>query len=146
MRALVPFTGFTGLRREMDRLFDRFLEGETMELPAFGEWMPKVDVSENKDQVTVKADVPGIDAKKLDVSVEDDVLTIRGEKTEEKEEKGEHTHRRERSYGAFVRSVRLPGPVDATKAEATFKDGVVTVKLAKAARAKGTTIAVKAAA
>jgi HSP20 family protein len=146
MRALVPFSGLTSFRREMDRLFDRFFEGESLDLPAFGEWMPKVDVSEGKDHVTVKAEVPGIDAKDLDVSVHDEVLTIRGEKKDEKEEKGEHSYRKERSYGSFARSIRLPAPVDATKADATFKDGVVTIKLAKAARAKGTTIAVKAAA
>jgi HSP20 family protein len=108
--------------------------------------MPKLDVTENKDHVTVKAEIPGIDAKDLDVSVHDETLTIRGEKRQEKEEKGEHSCRTERSYGAFSRTIRLPAPVDASKAEATFKDGVVTIKLAKAARAKGTTIPVKAAA
>jgi HSP20 family protein len=130
----------------MDRLFDRFFDGEGLELPAFGEWMPKVDVSENTDKVTVKADIPGIDAKDIEVSIHDDTLTIRGEKKHEKEQKDEHSYRAERSYGSFSRTIALPTPVDATKAEATFKNGVVTITLVKAARAKGTTIPVKTAA
>jgi HSP20 family protein len=146
MRALIPFSGLTTFRRDMDRLFDRFFEGESPELRAFGEWVPSVDVSENKDKVIVKAEIPGIEAKDLEVSISDGMLTIKGEKKEEKEEKGEHFHRSERAYGTFVRTLRLPASIDGKTADATFKNGVLTITAAKSAAAKGTTIPVKAAA
>jgi HSP20 family protein len=143
MRALTPWTG-TGLKREMDRLFDRFFEPAWTELPVMGDWTPALDVTEGKDALTVKAELPGVEPKEIAVALEGDVLTIKGEKEHEKEEKDERMHRVERSWGAFMRSVRLPAPVDASKVTATFKNGVVTVTLPKTAGAKGTTIPVKA--
>ena len=145
MRALTPWTGMTGFRKEVDRLFDRFFELGASEIPAVGEWEPKVDVVETKDTITVKAEVPGVDQKDITVSLQDDVLSIKGEKGEEKEEKDKRYHRVERSYGAFARVMRLPSAVDAGKAAAAFKDGVITITLPKAPEAKGTTIPVKAA-
>jgi HSP20 family protein len=145
MRALMPWTGTTGLRREMDRLFDRFLEPVWPEAPMLGEWGPKLDVSESKDAITVKAELPGVEQKDIAVSLQEGVLIIKGEKEAEKEEKDKQYHRVERSYGTFYRSVRLPAPVEAGKVTATFKDGVVTITLPKAPEAKGTTIPVKAA-
>ena len=144
MKALTPWTGMTALRKEMDRLCDRFWESEFPEWPSFGEWTPKLDVADTKDALMVKAEVPGIDPNEIEVTVHDQVLTIKGEKKEEKEEKDEHRYRAERSYGAFARAIRLPAPVEAGKATATFKHGVLTVKLPKGAAAKGTTIPVKA--
>jgi HSP20 family protein len=144
MRALMPWTGMTSMRREMDRLFDRFLEPAWAEMPALGEWEPKLDVSESKEAVTVKAELPGVEQKDIAVSLQDGVLTIKGEKQTEKEEKDKHYHRMERSYGAFYRSIRLPAAVEAGKVTATFKDGVVTITLPKAPEAKGTMIPVKA--
>jgi HSP20 family protein len=146
MKALTPWTGMTALKTEMDRLFDRFWESDFPEWrswPSFGEWTPTLDVSDTKDALVVKAEVPGIDPKEIEVSVQDQVLTIKGEKKEEKEEKDEHRYRAERSYGAFARAIRLPAPVEAGKVTATFKHGVLTVKLPKGAAAKGTTIPVK---
>jgi HSP20 family protein len=145
MRALTPWTGMTGLKKEMDRLFDRFLEPVWSEVPALGEWEPKVDVAETKDAITVKAEVPGVEQKDISISLQDNVLTIKGEKEEEKEEKDKRYHRVERSYGAFTRAMRLPAAVDAGKAAASFKDGVITITLPKAPEAKGTSIPVKAA-
>jgi HSP20 family protein len=145
MRALTPWTGMTSFKKEMDRLFDRFLEPAWGELPALGEWEPKVDVAETKDAITVKAEVPGVDQKDIAISLQDGVLTIKGEKEEEKEEKDKRYHRVERSYGAFTRVMRLPAAVDGSKATASFKDGVITITLPKMAEAKGTTIPVKAA-
>jgi HSP20 family protein len=135
----------TGFKREMDRLFDRFLEPVWPEMPALGEWEPKLDVTENKDAITVKAELPGVEQKDISISIQEGVLTIKGEKQAEKEEKDKRHHRIERSYGAFYRSVALPAAVDSSKAAATFKDGVVTITLPKAAEAKGTMIPVKAA-
>jgi len=143
MRALTPWTG-TGLRREMDRLFERFFESPWAELPALGDWTPVLDVTEGKDAITVKAELPGVEPKEIAVSLEGDLLTIKGEKEQRKEEKDERQHRIERSWGAFMRSVRLPAPVDGSKVTAAFKNGVVTVTLPKAPGAKGTTIPVKA--
>lgn len=144
MRALMPWTG-TSLRKEMDRLFDRFLEPSWSEMPTLGEWQPTLDVTEDKDAVIVKAELPGVEQKDITVSLQEGMLTIKGEKRAEKEEKDKQYHRVERSYGAFYRSFRLPAAVEAGKVAATFKDGVVTITLPKAPEAKGTTIPVKAA-
>ena len=145
MRALMPWTGTANFRKEMDRLFDRFFEPEWPEMTKLGEWEPTVDLSETKDAVVVKAELPGVEQKDISVSLQDGMLTIKGEKEAEKEEKDKRYHRVERSYGAFYRSIRLPASVDASKVAASFKDGVLTVTLPKAAEAKGTTITVKAA-
>jgi HSP20 family protein len=127
----------------MDRLFDRFLEPAWSEMPALGDWSPTVDVSEDKDAVTVKAELPGVEQKDIAVSLQEGMLTIKGEKRAEKEEKDKHYHRIERSSGAFYRSIQLPSVVDAGKVAATFKDGVVTITLPKSPEAKGTTIPIK---
>ena len=143
MRALTPWTG-TGLKREMDRMLERFLEAPWTEMTALGDWTPPLDVTEGKDAVTVKAEVPGVDPKEIAVTLEGDRLTIKGEKEEKKEEKDERRHRVERTWGSFLRTVRLPATVDGSKVTAAFKNGVVTITLPKAAGAKGTMIPVKA--
>jgi HSP20 family protein len=128
----------------MDRLFDRFFEPPWTESMGLGDWTPALDVTEGKDAITVTAEVAGVEPKDITVSLEGDVLTIKGEKEQKKEEKDERYHRVERSWGAFVRSVRLPASVDSGKVNAAFKNGVVTITLPKAPGAKGTTIPVKA--
>ena len=145
MRALAPWTGLTSFRKEMERLFDRFPEPGWMEVPPLGEWEPRIDVSETNDAVMVKAEIPGVEQKDIALSLQDGVLTIKGEKEQEKEEKDNRYHRVERAYGAFARALRLPAAVDASKVTASFKDGVLTVTLPKTAEAKGTTIPIKAA-
>lgn len=144
MRALMPWTGMTSLRNEMDRLFERFGEPGWMEMSSLGDWEPKIDLSETKDATVVKAEVPGVDHKDISVSLLDGVLTIKGEKEGEKEEKDKRYHRVERSYGSFARAIRLPSAVDGSKVSATFKDGVLTVTLPKTGEAKGATIPIKA--
>jgi HSP20 family protein len=144
MRALTPWTGFSNMKQEMDRLFDRFWEGDMTPLPAMGTWAPALDISETKDAVMVKAEVPGMESTDIHLSLHDQTLTLKGEKKQEKEEKDEHYYRAERSYGAFVRTVRLPATVDGSKVSATFKNGLLTVTLPKAPAAKGTTIPIKA--
>ena len=144
MRALAPWTGTDVFKREMDRLFDRFFEPRWDEFELVGEWAPRVDVSETKDAVVVKAEMPGMEQKDINVELENQVLTIKGEKHQEKEEKGEKLHRMERSWGAFSRSFRLPAAVEGGKVNATFKNGILVVTLPKAPTAKGTTIPVKA--
>ena len=135
MNSLIPWGEpgeMTRFRREMDRLFDRFFEGWPFKLPAEGrEWAPVVDVSETAKDVLVKAEIPGMDPKDIDVSVQGDVLTLRGERKKEQEEKGENFHRVERRYGAFSRSIRLPAEVDVGKVNANYKDGVLKINLPK---------------
>ena len=144
MRGLMPWTGMGGLKTEMDRLFDRFAELKWNELPALGHWAPSMDVWETKDSLVCKVEVPGMEQKDIQISLQENLLTIKGEKRQEKEEKEEHYHRIERSYGAFTRSLRLPVAVDAGKVTATVKSGVLTVTLPKTPAAKGTMIPVKA--
>ena len=144
MRALAPWRGMETLRQEMERVFDRFFEPRWDEFEAVGAWAPKLDFSETKDAYLVKAEVPGVEQKDISVSIQDQMLTIKGEKHKEKEEKDEKYHRVERSWGAFARTIALPAGVDTEKVNATFKDGVLTVKLPKTPAAKGTTIPVKA--
>lgn len=144
MRALTPWSGVAALRHEMDRLFDRMWEGELPALPGLAEWAPAVDVSETKDAIVVKAEIPGIDPKEIALALHENVLTIKGQKTEAKEERDTQYYRKERVYGGFTRSLRLPAPVDAGRVTATFKNGVLTVTLPKAPSATGTTIPVTA--
>jgi HSP20 family protein len=126
----------------MDRWLERFFDAPWTELPVMGEWAPPMDVAEGKDAVTVTAELPGVDPKEIAVTLEGDLLTLRGEKEDEATD--ERRHRTERTWGMFMRTVRLPAPVDAGKVTATFKNGVMTVTLPKAAGAKGTLIPVKA--
>jgi HSP20 family protein len=144
MAALTPWPGFGTLRKEMDRLFDRFWEGDFPALPGFGEWSPALDVSETKDALVVKVEVPGMDPGDIQLSLHENTLTIKGEKKHEKEEKSEHVYRAERSYGAFARAIRLPASVDSEKVAASFKNGLLTVTLPKAPAAKGSVIPIKA--
>jgi len=144
MRALTPWTGTTGLRKDMERLFERFFE-PVGDMPSLGAWEPRIDVAETKDALTVKAEIPGVKQEDIQLSFQDGVLTIKGEKQDEKEEKDQYFHRVERSYGSFMRSMRLPAPVDAGKVTASFKNGVLTVMLPKTTEAKGTTIPIKSA-
>ena len=144
MRALAPWRGMETLRHEMDRLFDRFFELRWDEFEAVGEWAPKLDFSETKDAYLVKAEVPGVEQKDISVQIQNQVLTLKGEKHKEKEEKDEKYHRVERSWGAFTRTLALPMGVETEKVSATFKDGLLTIKLPKAPGAKGMTIPVKA--
>jgi HSP20 family protein len=144
MQALTPWTGLSTMKKEMDRVFDRFWDADFPHLPSMGDWAPAMDVSETKDAIMVKAEVPGMESKEIQLSLQDQLLTLKGEKKQEKEEKEEHYYRMERSYGAFVRTVRLPATVDGSKVTATFKNGLLKVTLPKSATAKGTTIPIKA--
>ncbi len=138
---------FQTLRNEIDRLFEDFAptSWRTPERSSFGRAMPSlngwatapaVDIVENDDAFEVTAEVPGIDEKNLDVKLSNGYLIIRGEKTEEKEEKQKEYHVSERRYGSFQRTFQLPDGIDAEKVEATFHKGILKVKLPKNAEAK----------
>ncbi len=144
MRTLLPGNGMTVLRNEMDRLFDRIWEGQIPTRDMAG-WTPVLDFSETKDSFIMKMEVPGIDPKEIKVSLQDHVLTVSGERNKEEEEKDERFYRLERSYGAFTRSLRLPMPVDETKVNALFKNGVLTISIPKAEASKGMLVPIKTA-
>ena len=95
------------------------------------DWSPRLDVSETETAIEIVADLPGLDKKDISVSLEDNLLIIKGERKEEKESKDKRFHTIERSSGSFYRALRLPAEVDKDKVEATFKDGVLTLKLHK---------------
>ena len=128
-----PFE-FDRIRKEMDRVWDSFLEGRPMRRA--GEWLPSIDVSETKSDLVIKAELPGMDSKDIDISLSNGFLTIKGEKNQEKEEKDENYHLIERSYGSFTRSVQLPREVQSDKITASFKNGVLRVTLPKSEEAK----------
>lgn len=141
VRGLMPWMGLG--KQEMDRLLTRLTEMKLGEVPELGDWAPSMDISETKDSLIVKVEAPGMDQKDIQISMQEDLLTIKGEKKQQKEEKEEHYHRVERSYGAFTRSVRMPVAVDAGKVTASFKNGLLTVTLPKTPASKGTTIPIK---
>ena len=138
-----PFGELSSFRGEMDRLWNRFLGGTPFGRTFTEEWLPSVDVTETKDNLLIKAELPGLEAKDVNVSVSGDILTIKGEKKKEEEEKDEHYYHCERYCGSFQRSFRLPVDVQADKVEATFDKGVLKVTLPKAEEAKKKKIEVK---
>ena len=143
-RELGPFREFEKMRRDMDRLWDSFFEGGLRRRTGeMGEWLPSLDVSETKTELVVKAEVPGMEAKDIDISLSDGVLTIKGEKKQEKEEKEANYHLVERSYGSFLRSVNLPREVQGDKISASYKDGVLRITLPKSEEAKKKEIKIK---
>jgi len=120
------------LHDQMGRLFDNFWHGDLLpERFAFAEAFPKLEVTETDDELIVRAEVPGLEGKDIDVSITDQVLTIQGEKKEEKEEKEKDAWHREFRYGSFSRSIGLPNSVDTDKVDAKCKKGVLKIKLAK---------------
>jgi HSP20 family protein len=141
---------FFALHREMNQMFDEFFRDlDLSPLPGgrnWGAFSPSVDVREGETEVTVKAELPGMDEKDIEVSLTDDVLTIKGKKKAEKEEKGKDYWHRETSYGAFRRVIPLPEGLNTQKVDARFKNGVLTITLArlKEAKAKEKRITVKA--
>ena len=126
--------------RRMDELMRRtwgdFPFGELVEKEFGTEWVPSVDISETEKEITVKAELPGIDKKDIEISLDENHLIIKGEKRGETEETGKHFHRVERTFGSFYRSLLLPATVAKDKIDAAYKDGVLTVVLPKSEEAK----------
>jgi len=131
-----PFREFTTLQERMNRLFhNSYGEGREESLTT-SNFAPAVDVYEDEHSVTLKIEVPGVDEKDIDIQVENNILTVHGERKFEKEEKEENYHRIERQYGSFTRSFTLPSTVDADKVTANYEKGVLKITLAKKAEAK----------
>ena len=138
-----PFREVSRLRREMDRLWDDYFGPGRRALQPMAEWAPAVDVSETGDRIVIKAEVPGIEVKDIDISLSGDVLTIKGEKKSEREETKENYHLVERSCGSFFRSLKLPAAVEVDKIEAIYEKGVLTVTCPKKEEVKPKTIEIK---
>lgn len=130
---------FSALRAEMDRMFDNFSFGRFPSLPSVtapsasngGAMAPSVDVRENDKQIVIEAELPGIEEKDVSVTVQDGMLTVKGDKKFEKKEEKENYHMMERRYGSFMRSMRLPDTADEESISAKIDKGVLTVTVAK---------------
>lgn len=147
--AINPWAPMDTLHRQIDAVFDNFARGwprgwgldpfrdvATPRLPAAIGAVPKVDVKESKDGYEISAELPGIDEKDVELTIDGNVLTLSGEKKAEREEKKDNYHWSERTYGSFRRSFTLPDGVNADKADAKFAKGVLTVTLPKTEEAK----------
>lgn len=138
------FSDLTDMQEEMNRLFDEFF-GDRRRGVADSQWMPAVDVSENESQMVVRAELPGMTHDDIEIQLQDNVLTLTGEKKQEqKQEEGENFHRIERSYGRFSRSFTLSADITQEDIKATFKDGVLEITLPKPAEVKPKKITINA--
>ena len=143
---IIPWRTFGELgsvRREMDRFWNSCLGGGSLARATLEDWAPSVDISETKDNFIVKVELPGLEAKDINLSISGDLLTIKGEKKKEQEEKDEHHHHVERYFGSFQRSFRLPANVKSDKIDAAFDKGVLKVTLPKTEEAKKKEIEIK---
>jgi HSP20 family protein len=144
-----PIREWADMRSNMDRMMERFFEdpffanAPTWSQRNGGAWNLALDVAEDPDHYIVKASVPGINPEDIEITLTDNVLTIKGETKEEKESQETNWHVRERRYGNFMRSVTLPASVDANKVEATNENGVLTLRVPKAEAVKPKKITVK---
>jgi HSP20 family protein len=143
---------FYSLQRQMNSLFDDFFTGfdiaqRGLGAGGFGAFSPSIDVKESDKDFTIRAELPGVEEKDVEVNVTRDAVTIRGEKKEEKEDKGKNYYYMERSYGSFNRTIPLATETEANKAQASFKNGVlnITIPKSQSAKAKGTKVPIKAA-
>ena len=122
--------------RELATFFENFAEPTGKDQLTAGNFVPPVDVYEDEQNLVLKLEVPGVEEKDLNVSVENSTLTIQGERKFEKEEKEENFHRIERRYGSFLRTFKLPNTVDSEKVDASYEKGILKITLAKRAEAK----------
>jgi HSP20 family protein len=135
MRTLTPFRGTTTLQDQINRLFNDGFE-RTSEESNLTAWAPAVDIFETEHELVVKADLPDVDSKDLDIRVENNILTIRGERKFEKNVNQDNYLRVERAYGAFSRSFSLANTVDSEAIKADYQNGVLTLSIPKREEAK----------
>lgn len=137
--------GMLSMQREINRMFNSFFRDGTQEEGGLfpSAWMPAVDLAERDNDFVMKMELPGVDRNDVKITLENNILTIQGEKRQEKEAKESNLHRIERRYGSFQRSFTLPTFVKNDQGEAAFQDGVLTVTLPKAEHARPKQIDVK---
>jgi HSP20 family protein len=138
-----PFRELTSMREDMERLFDS-MAGRYPREHVEALWAPSVDVEESAEAITIRAEVPGMNKEDIKLTVSDNMVTISGERRHQLEQKEKTFHRVERLYGKFQRTIGLPADVDADKAKANYKAGVLELVLPKSARAKAHEIQIKA--
>lgn len=133
-----PFVELEDVSKQLNRIFGKFpaRTEPSRELLAMPDWAPNVDITETDTAYLIKGEIPGVSKEDVKVNIENGMLTMSGERKQEKEEKGRKFHRIERSYGSFMRSFRLPENVDETAIKAEFKDGMLNVTLPKSVQAK----------
>jgi HSP20 family protein len=132
-----PFRDLNVLQDRMNRLFNDAGRGWKGDEPtATTTWSPAVDIFETEGEIVVKAELPGVERKDITLNLENNILTVRGERRFEKETKEENYHRIERAYGGFSRSFSIPATVDEEKIRADYKDGVLKIALPKKEQAK----------
>jgi len=133
------------MQREINKMFDNFFHGGTQadEATSFSLWTPAVDIAESNDLYHVNIELPGVKKEDVLITLESNILTIKGEKKQESEEKKKDYHRVERSYGAFQRSFTLPTAVKADKIDAVYNNGILSISIPKADEAKPKQIEVK---
>ena len=131
----------TNIRDEINRLFESPYENSSSDV--FNTWAPALDLYEDSDNLVVRAELPGMKKEDIELSLHDNVITVSGERKNEKQYEGGHTSREERFFGRFTRSITLPKQVDSGKLKASYKDGVLKVTLPKAEEAKPRQIQIK---
>jgi HSP20 family protein len=139
-----PFRELSGFQDEMNHLFEDFF-GRVPARRMFSEgfWAPLMDIEETKDEILVKAELPGMRKEEVKIQINNDVLSITGERKREEETREKTYHRIERAYGKFQRMIRLPTEVDANNVKATYENGVLTIRLPKSEQAKPKEIAIE---
>jgi HSP20 family protein len=142
-----PFRELEELSERLNRVFGRLpvRRDNSKEALTVADWVPAVDISESEGEYLIKAELPGVKKEDIKVTLQEGVLTIQGERKQEKEEKGKKYHRIERSYGTFMRSFTLPDSADDSKVSAEFKDGLLYLHVPKSEKAKPKAIEVKVA-
>lgn len=139
-----PFNDLRSLQNEVNRVFSgAFTQGDRDESIVRGSWNPSVDIFENADQIVLEAELPGLKRDEFDLTVENNVITLRGERRFEKNEQTDDYHRVERSYGSFSRSFTLPQTVATEEATAEYENGVLRVSLPKRETVKARKIEIK---
>ena len=140
-----PYRDMPSMHDRMSRLFGDMARQTSGDETTWGAWAPAVDIFEKEECLVLKAELPGMREKDIDVHVENGILTLSGERTREEDVKNEDYHRGERFYGSFSRTFALPTTVDVSKIRASYKDGVLELVLPKAETAKAKRIEIKAA-
>jgi HSP20 family protein len=131
LRRFMPRRDFLSLRDEIDRLFESFFEEPLWPRTFEHAWSPAIDVYETDSEIVVKAELPGMKAEDVEVTLAENRLTLKGEKKRSEETKGENYYRMESVYGSFLRTIPIPVPVKKDEIKATFKDGVLEIRLKK---------------
>jgi HSP20 family protein len=139
-----PFVELEDVSKHLNRIFGKFpaRTEPSRELLTTADWAPNVDITETDSAYLIKGEIPGVNKEDVKVNIEDGMLTMSGERKQEKEEKGKKFHRIERTYGSFMRSFRLPDNVDEAAVKAEFKDGMLNVTLPKSTQTKNKSISV----